>query len=119
MICIIYNNLISQYYGKRSFIRKRLAKRNLLFIAVGVCVILTGFVLMKIEAVLPKAVLTKDVFSFRRIVVAPMVISWRILFIIFGILFNPKRRNEYIPNHCYRYSRRSYRVFCLSLLRDI
>ena len=71
---------------------KRLAKRNLLFIAVGVCVILTGFVLMKIGGSSSEGYFAKDVFSFRRIVVAPMVILGGFLFIIFGILFNPKKK---------------------------
>ena len=60
---------------------------RVVFLSVAIVVILTGFVLMKIGGSSAEGYFAKDIFSFRRIVVAPMVILGGFLFIIFGILF--------------------------------
>ena len=66
-----------------------LGKQNLLFLAGGVAVIVIGFMLMMGE---PSGVeYNPDIFSFRRITVAPMVVLFGFLWIIVAILWKPKK----------------------------
>ena len=67
-----------------------LGKQNLLFLAGGFALIVLGFVLMLGE---PSGVeFNPDIFSFRRITVAPMVAFGGFLFIIVAILWKPKKK---------------------------
>ena len=69
-----------------------LGKQNLLLLVIGVAVIVTGFILMHGE---PSGVeFNYDIFSFRRITVAPMMALAGFLFIIVAILWKPKKKEE-------------------------
>jgi uncharacterized membrane protein len=68
--------------------RFTLGKINLILIAIGVLIIVIGFVLMTGSAT--EVQFDPNVFSFRRITVGPMISFFGFLFIIFAILFKPK-----------------------------
>lgn len=67
-----------------------LGKINLILIAIGFVIIVTGFILMSGSST--ETTFNPDIFSFRRITVAPMVSFFGFLFIIFAILFKPKTK---------------------------
>lgn len=67
-----------------------LGKINLILIAVGFLIIVTGFMLMSGSST--ETTFNPDIFSFRRITVAPMVSFFGFLFIVFAILFKPKTK---------------------------
>ena len=69
-----------------------LGKQNLLFLAIGFALIVIGFVLMCGES--SGVEFNPDIFSFRRITVAPMVAFGGFLFIIVAILWKPKKDKE-------------------------
>jgi len=62
-----------------------LSKQNLVLIGIGFVVIVLGFLLMMGAPSLEKAY-NPDIFSFRRIVLAPGISLTGFLFVIFGIL---------------------------------
>lgn len=67
-----------------------LGKINLILIAIGFAVTVTGFFLMSGSSTATE--FNPDVFSPRRIVVAPMISFLGFLFIIFAIIFKPKTK---------------------------
>jgi len=67
-----------------------LGKINLILIAVGFIIVVLGFFLMSGSTT--GVEYNPDVFSARRITVAPMVSLFGFLFIIFAILFKPKSK---------------------------
>lgn len=67
-----------------------LGKINLILIAIGFVIIVLGFILMSGSST--ETTFNPDIFSFRRITVAPMVSFFGFLFIIFAILFKPKTK---------------------------
>ncbi|MCL1867543.1 MAG: DUF3098 domain-containing protein [Paludibacter sp.] len=70
----------------------RIGKINLWLILVGFVVIIIGFLLMMGA---PSGVeFNPDIFSTRRIVVAPMVLLAGFVFIIFAILYKHKNKKE-------------------------
>jgi hypothetical protein len=67
-----------------------LHKINLILIAVSVAIIVLGFALMAGE---PSGdVYNPDIFSFRRITVGPMISLFGFVFMLFAILFRPKKK---------------------------
>ena len=69
-----------------------LGKQNLILFAVSVLVIFIGFALMMGS---PSGVeYNPDIFSFRRITLAPVVLLGGFLFVIFAVLWNPKTENK-------------------------
>lgn len=70
--------------------RFTLGKINLLLIALGFVVIVIGFALMGGDASGVK--FNPDIFSTRRITVGPMVALSGFMFIIFAILYKPKKK---------------------------
>jgi len=72
--------------------RFTLGKINVILIAVGFLIVVLGFVLMSGSTT--GTVYNPDVFSFRRITVAPMVALAGFVFIVFAILFKPKNKAE-------------------------
>ncbi len=70
--------------------RFTLGKINLMLIIVGFVIIVFGFILMTGSSTVKE--FNPDVFSFRRITVAPMISFFGFLFIIFAILFKPKAK---------------------------
>ena len=69
-----------------------LGKQNLIFLAIGVLVIFIGFALMMGSS--SGVEFNPDIFSSRRITLAPMVILGGFLFVIFAILWKTKTKNE-------------------------
>jgi hypothetical protein len=77
---------------KEGDLSKRLASINLKLILVGVIIITIGFVTMSMGGVSTEEVFATDIFSFRRIVVAPMIALFGFLFLVFAIMY--KRKNK-------------------------
>jgi uncharacterized integral membrane protein len=77
---------------KEGDLSKRLASVNLKLILVGVIIITLGFVLMSIGGKSSEEVFATDIFSFRRIVVAPMIALFGFLFLVFAIMYQPKNK---------------------------
>ncbi len=68
--------------------RFTLGKINLILIAVGFIIIVSGFILMTGST--SGVEFNPDIFSTRRITVAPIVSVIGFIFIIFAILYKPK-----------------------------
>lgn len=66
-----------------------LGKQNLLLIGIGVAIVVLGFLLM-LGAPSGQTEFNPDIFSFRRIVLAPGVALLGFIFVIFGILKKSK-----------------------------
>jgi hypothetical protein len=66
-----------------------LGKQNLLLIGIGVAFVVIGFILM-MGAPSGQTQYNPDIFSFRRIVLAPGVALFGFMFVIFGILKKSK-----------------------------
>ena len=64
-------------------------KMNYILLAIGMAVIIVGFVLMSGSGS-SEGVFDPDIFSARRIKVAPLVCFFGFLFMIYGILYKPK-----------------------------
>ena len=69
-----------------------LGKQNLLFLAIGFALIVIGFMLMFGES--SGVEYNPDIFSFRRVTVAPMAAFGGFLFIIVAILWKPKKEEK-------------------------
>lgn len=67
-----------------------LSKLNFILILVGFLIIVSGFLLMTGSSTVVE--FNPDVFSTRRIIVAPMVSLFGFLFVIFAILYKPKSK---------------------------
>lgn len=67
-----------------------LDKINLILIAVGVVIIVIGFLLMTGSTTVDE--FNPDIFSTRRITIGPMISFFGFLFIIFAILFKKKSK---------------------------
>lgn len=75
---------------KRNF---AFGKKNYILLLIGVIVIIAGFLLMTG----PGSTMTHfepDIFSFRRIKLAPAVCFAGFIFIIYAIVYNPKRKTN-------------------------
>lgn len=70
--------------------RFTLGKINVILIAVGFFIVVLGFFLMSGSTTGTEY--NPDVFSSRRITVAPMVSLFGFIFIVFAILFKPKSK---------------------------
>lgn len=70
--------------------RQKLAfdKKNFILLAIGMVVIIIGFLLMSGPGS-TETTFEPDIFSTRRIVVAPVVCFWGFIFMIYGILCKP------------------------------
>lgn len=66
-----------------------LGKQNLILIAIGVAIVVVGFLLM-MGAPSSQTAYNPDIFSFRRIVLAPGVALFGFIFVIFGIVKKSK-----------------------------
>lgn len=68
----------------------RLNKKNLWLIGIGVCVIVIGFALM-MGPVSQEGTFEVDIFSTKRIVIAPVIVFLGYVSVIFSILYKPKK----------------------------
>ena len=67
-----------------------LGKENLKLLAIGFLIIIFGFILMTGGKSSDPNVFNKEIFSFRRITLAPIVILFGFLFEIYAIMKKPK-----------------------------
>jgi len=79
-----------RYFNMEKNKRLILGKINLLLIALGFIIIVLGFILMTGSPTVTE--FNPDIFSTRRITVAPMVSFFGFIFVIFAILFKPKQK---------------------------
>jgi hypothetical protein len=71
----------------------RLGKKNLWWIGAGVIVIIIGFALM-MGPVSEEGCFEQDIYSFRRIVIAPIIVFFGYLSIIVSLFYHPKNKVE-------------------------
>lgn len=67
-----------------------LAKENYILLAIGFAIIILGFVLMIGGRSEDPAVFNEEIFSFRRITLAPIVVLFGFIFEIYAIMKKPK-----------------------------
>lgn len=70
-----------------------LAKENYRLLAIGFAIIVIGFLLMVGGKSDDPAVFNPDVFSFRRVTLAPLVVLFGFLFEIYAIMRKPRTNN--------------------------
>ena len=68
-----------------------LEKENYILLAIGFAVIVLGFILMSGGASEDPNVFNEEIFSFRRITLAPMLIFFGFIFEIYAIMKKPKK----------------------------
>ena len=68
-------------------------KANFVLLAIGMVIIIIGFLLMTGPSS-TEGYFEPDIFSVRRIKVAPVVCLFGFVFIIYGILHKPKKNKE-------------------------
>ena len=71
-------------------------KMNFILLAAGMLVVILGFVLMCGPSS-SEAAFNPDIFSVRRIRVAPVICFAGFIFMIYGILYKPKSSAENLP----------------------
>ena len=69
-------------------------KTNYILLAIGMAIVIIGLVLMSGEGSAEGCV-NPDIFSARRIKVAPLVSLFGFIFIMVAIMYRPKAKNEY------------------------
>lgn len=69
-----------------------LAKENYKLLLIGFAIIIIGFMLMMGGGSDDPTVFDKDIFSFRRITLAPMVVLFGFVFEIYAIMKRPKEK---------------------------
>lgn len=70
-----------------------LEKKNFILIAIGVVIIIAGLLLMTGPSS-TETHFEPDIFSIRRVVVAPLVCFVGFVFMIFAIMFRPKNKKD-------------------------
>ena len=68
-------------------------KMNYILLAIGMAVVIVGFILMSGSGSSEEA-FTPDIFSVRRIKVAPVVCFLGFAFVVYGIMHKPKNEEE-------------------------
>lgn len=69
-----------------------LEKENYILLAVGFIIIVIGFILMAGGASDDPTKFNEEIFSFRRITLAPMLVLFGFVFEIYAIMKNPKEK---------------------------
>jgi len=72
-------------------------KMNFILLAIGMAVVIIGFILMSGSGTTEEA-FNADIFSARRIKVAPIVCFLGFVFMIYGIMYKPKDSKSEIKN---------------------
>ncbi|MCK9343155.1 MAG: DUF3098 domain-containing protein [Massilibacteroides sp.] len=75
---------------KRNF---ALGKKNYILIAIAICLIVIGFLLMSGGGSTDSISFNPDIFSARRIRIAPIVVLSGFLIMIIAIIYQPKEKN--------------------------
>lgn len=69
------------------------SKKNYILLAIGMAIVIIGLVLMSGEGS-AEGVFNPDIFSVRRIKVAPVVSLLGFIFIMFAIMYKPKTEKQ-------------------------
>ena len=69
------------------------SKKNYILLAIGMAIVIFGLVLMSGEGS-ADGVFNPDIFSARRIKVAPLVSLFGFIFIMFAIMYRPKAEKQ-------------------------
>ena len=69
------------------------SKKNYILLAIGMAIVIIGLVLMSGEGI-AEGVFNPDIFSVRRIKVAPVVSLFGFIFIMFAIMYKPKTEKQ-------------------------
>ena len=69
------------------------SKKNYILLAIGMAIVIIGLVLMSGEGS-AEGVFNPDIFSVRRIKVAPVVSLCGFIFIMFAIMYKPKTEKQ-------------------------
>lgn len=69
-----------------------LPKKNILLIIVGLCILIIGYLLMVGGGSNDPATFNYDMFDFRRIVLAPVLVILGFVVEIFAIMWKPKNK---------------------------
>ncbi len=69
------------------------SKKNYILLAIGMAIVIIGLVLMSGEGS-AEGVFNSDIFSVRRIKVAPVVSLFGFIFIMFAIMYKPKTEKQ-------------------------
>lgn len=69
------------------------SKKNYILLAIGMAIVIIGLVLMSGEGS-AEGVFNPDIFSIRRIKVAPVVSLFGFIFIMFAIMYKPKTEKQ-------------------------
>ncbi len=80
--------------GLTSEARMPFVKRNYLYMLIGGLVVVLGFLLMLGGNSTDPAVFNEEVFGFREITLAPLVVMLGFFFVIYAILYRPKHRDS-------------------------
>lgn len=67
-----------------------LGKENYILLAIGFAIIIVGFLLMMGGRSEDPSVFNEEIFSFRRITLAPMIVLFGFIFEIYAIMKKPK-----------------------------
>lgn len=70
-------------------------KMNYIICGISILLIILGFILMTGPASSIEGGFNPDIFSTRRIIIAPMVCFFGFLLTIVGILYTPKKKEEF------------------------
>jgi membrane-bound ClpP family serine protease len=70
-----------------------LTKKNYILLAIGFIIVIIGFILMSGGKSPNPNVFSQNIFSFRRIILAPIVIVFGYMFEIYAIMHRPKKEN--------------------------
>lgn len=71
-----------------------LPQKNLIYIGIGVLILILGFILVSGGGSDDPNVFSYDIFDTRRIVIAPLILLFGYLFIIYAIIRKPKNDNK-------------------------
>ena len=69
------------------------SKKNYILLAIGMAIVIIGLVLMSGEGS-AEGFFNPDIFSVRRIKVAPLVSLFGFVFIMFAIMYKPKAKKQ-------------------------
>ncbi len=73
-----------------------IGKQNYILLMVGFIIIVVGFILMAGGASDDPNKFSEEIFSFRRITLAPIIVLFGFIFEIFAIIISPKTLAKYI-----------------------
>lgn len=74
-----------------------LQKENFVFMVIGILIIAIGYLLMSGGGSADPNVFSEEIFSFRRITLAPIVVLIGYVTIGFSIMYKPKKKQVNIP----------------------